>query len=177
MRGEGLGASVDCQASVDTSTSLAPDTTSSAVSALVDPSTLSSGDSTSSAAAAAEEAKVQAEEAIAEASAAKETAEAVSSALADVDSLLVSLLARKRQQEVARRRRHWKQAGLEAKSVAGGISPPTSCAAFAHMMDQVSSTSFFVGQEVMGQRQGYPSICIPCRDLPGVTLADEEYTN
>ena len=146
MRGEGLGASVDCQASVDTSTSLAPDTTSSAVSALVDPSTLSSGDSTSSAAAAAaEEAKVQAEEAIAEASAAKETAEAVSSALADVDSLLASLLAWKRRQEVARKRREEATraaAGLEATSVAGGISPPTSCAAFAHMMDQVSLTSF-----------------------------------
>ena len=145
MRGEGLGASVDCQASVDTSTSLAPDTTSSAVSALVEPSTLSSGDSTSSAAAAAEEAKVQAEEAIAEASAAKETAEAVSSALADVDSLLVSLLARKRRQEVARKRREEATraaAGLEATSVAVGISPPTSCAAFAHMMDQVSLTSF-----------------------------------
>ena len=134
QRGEGLGASVDCQASVDTSTSLAPDTTSSAVSALVDPSTLSSGDSTSSAAAAAEEAKVQAEEAIAEASAAKETAEAVSSALADVDSLLASLLARKRREEATRA-----AAGLEATSVAGGISPPTSCAAFADMMDQVIS--------------------------------------
>ena len=138
MRGEGLGASVDCQASVDTSTSLAPDTTSSAASS----TSSAASASTSSAASAAEDAKVQAEKAIAEASAAKETAEAVSSALADVDSLLVSLLARKRQQEVARRRRHWKQAGLEAKSVAGGISPPTSCAAFAHMMDQVSLTSF-----------------------------------
>ena len=132
MRGEGLGASVDCQASVDTSTSLAPDTTSSAASS----TSSAASASTSSAASAAEDAKVQAEKAIAEASAAKETAEAVSSALADVDSLLASLLAQKRRQEATR------AVGLEATSVAGGISPPTSCAAFAHMMDQVSLTSF-----------------------------------
>ena len=71
---------------------------------------------------------MRAEEAIAEASAAKETAEAVSSALADIDSLLASLLARKRRQEA---------------TTAESISAPTSCAAFADMVDQVITMSSY----------------------------------
>ena len=59
QKGEGLGASVDCQASFDSSTSLSPN-------------------STSSTASAAEKAKVKAEAVIAEASATKEAAESVS---------------------------------------------------------------------------------------------------
>ena len=90
-------------------------------------------DSTSSTS-SAEEAKLKAEAAIAEASAAKETAEAVSSALEDIDSLLASLLARKR-----------RQVGTtgEATSTAESISAPTSCAAFADIVDQVIAMSTF----------------------------------
>ena len=93
----------------------------------------------------AEEAKLKAEVNIAEASAAKETAEAVSSALADIDSLLASLLGRKRRQGGT-------TTALEGEvsSTAGSISAPTSCAAFADMMDQVITCSFI--QRDSGQK-------------------------
>merc|ERR1712130_462108 len=100
-----------------------------------------------------EAAKVEAEEAIAKASAAKETAEAVSSALADIDSLLGSLLARKRRQDslLARKERQdsqdsplrfllsRKRGKRQETTTTKSISAPTSCSEFTDMVDQVTA--------------------------------------
>ena len=141
-RGEGLGASVNCEANLSSTVDDAGSTNLNSMSAATsaeEPKEKAdaaiaealASKKTALALSSAEEAKLKAEVNIAKASAAKETAEAVSSALADIDSLLASLLGRKRRKEGTTR------AALESTSEADGISSPTSCAAFTDMMDQV----------------------------------------
>ena len=86
----------------------------------------------------AEDAKLQAEAAIAEATETKETAEAVLGALADIEDVLQSLLLRKRRQDGST------GVPLEATSTLGGITAPTSCAAFTEMVNQVIAMSTLV---------------------------------
>ena len=141
-REEGLGASVDCQASLSSTFDASIDLNSMSGTTFAEEAEAAIAEAppakeTAVAVAVAEEARLKAQANIAEASAAKETAEAVSSALADIDSLLASLLsARNRRQEGI-------TAALKATSKDDGISAPTSCAGFADMVDQVTTLSFF----------------------------------
>ena len=85
----------------------------------------------------AEDAKLQAEAAIAEATETKETAEAVLGALAEIEDVLQSLLLRKRRQDGST------GDPSEATSTLEGITAPTSCAAFTEMVNQVIAMSYF----------------------------------